>query len=160
MQPNQKNTVTSRWRHNEHDGVSNHRRLNCLPIHLFRQKISKLSVTSPCEGNPPVTCDAENVSIWWRHYGASAPSVCNVPLSWTVSSITGYTASRTVWEHSYQQHLAFSAVEHNGRFQPSRSFITSNDLPPLPMIQCGKAGAGGRHMIPAATKAPRENMCW
>ena len=37
---------------------------------------SKLCVTGLCEGNPsvtcglssPMTCDAENVSIWWRHH--------------------------------------------------------------------------------------------
>ena len=46
------------WRHNECDGVSNHRRLNCLLHRLFRhrsKKASKLRVTDICEGNPPVT---------------------------------------------------------------------------------------------------------
>ena len=45
-------------RHNECDGVSNHRRLDCLLNRLFRRrskKTSKLSVTGLCEGNPPVT---------------------------------------------------------------------------------------------------------
>ena len=40
------------WRHNERDGVSNHRRLDCLLNSFFRRrskKISKLRVTSPCE---------------------------------------------------------------------------------------------------------------
>ena len=40
-------------------------------------KTSKLRVTGLCEGNSPVTAEfpaqmasnAENVSIWWRHYG-------------------------------------------------------------------------------------------
>ena len=46
------------WRHNEHDGVANHRRLDCLLDHLLRhrsKKTSKLRVTGLCEGNPPVT---------------------------------------------------------------------------------------------------------
>ena len=46
------------WRHNEDDGVSNHRRLDCLLIRSFRRrskKTSKLRVTGLCEGNPPVT---------------------------------------------------------------------------------------------------------
>ena len=46
------------WRHNERDGVSNHRRLYCLLKRLFRRrpkKSSKLRVTGLCEGNPPVT---------------------------------------------------------------------------------------------------------
>ena len=65
------------WRHNECDGVSNHRRFVRLLNHMFRRrskKISKLRVTGLCEGNPPVTggfpsqgaSNAENVSIWWR----------------------------------------------------------------------------------------------
>ena len=45
------------WRHNERDGVSNHRRLVCLLNRLFRctsKKTSKLRVTGLCEGNSPV----------------------------------------------------------------------------------------------------------
>ena len=41
------------WRHIEHDGVSNHRRLDCLLNHLFRRrskKTSKIRVTGLCEG--------------------------------------------------------------------------------------------------------------
>ena len=68
------------WRHNEHDGVSNHQPHDCLLNLLFRgrsKKISKLRVTGLCAGNSPVTgefptqraSNAENVSIWWRHYG-------------------------------------------------------------------------------------------
>ena len=46
------------WRHNECDGVSNHRRLDCLLNRLFRRrskKTSKLRVTGLCEGNSPLT---------------------------------------------------------------------------------------------------------
>ena len=68
------------WRHNERDGFSNRRRLDCLLNRLFRRrskKISKLRVTGLWEGNSPVTGEfstersiyAENVSIWWRHHG-------------------------------------------------------------------------------------------
>ena len=63
-------TLPLQWRHNERDGVSNHRCLNCLLNHfLWRKskKTSKLWVTGPCEGNPRVTSNAENVSIWWLH---------------------------------------------------------------------------------------------
>ena len=44
------------WRHDERQGVSNHRRLDCLLNRLFRRiskNTSKLRVTSLCEGNPP-----------------------------------------------------------------------------------------------------------
>ena len=64
--------VTLHWRHNDHDGVSELNR-------LFRRRskeTSKLRVTGLCVGNSPVTgefpaqmaSNAENVSIWWRHY--------------------------------------------------------------------------------------------
>ena len=50
--------ITSQWRHNERDGVSNHRRLDCLLKRLFRprsKKTSKFRITGICEGNSPVT---------------------------------------------------------------------------------------------------------
>ena len=67
------------WRHNKRDGVSNHRRLDCLLNRLFgrrSKKTSKLRVTGLCEGNSPVTgeflaqraSNAENVSIRWCHH--------------------------------------------------------------------------------------------
>ena len=67
------------WRHNEHDGVSNHQPHNCLLNCLFRRgpnKTSKLRVTGLCAGNSPGTgefstqraSNAENVSIWWPHH--------------------------------------------------------------------------------------------
>ena len=66
-------------RHNERGSVSNRRRLDYLLNILFRRrskKTSKFRVTGLCEGNSPVTrefpaqrtSNAENVSIWWRHY--------------------------------------------------------------------------------------------
>ena len=66
------------WRHNGHDGVSNHQPYDCLLNCLFRhrsKKTSKLRVTGLCDGNSPVTGEfpaqraskAEHVSIWWRH---------------------------------------------------------------------------------------------
>ena len=68
------------WRHNGHDGVSNHQPHDCLPNRLFRRRskrTSKLRVTGLCAGNSPATGEfpaqraskAENVSIWWRHHG-------------------------------------------------------------------------------------------
>ena len=68
------------WRHNEHDGISNHQPHHCLLKHLLghrSKKTSKLPVTGLCAGNSPVTSEfpihmasnVENVSIWWRHRG-------------------------------------------------------------------------------------------
>ena len=67
------------WQLNGGDGVSNHRRFDCLFSHLFRhisKKTSKLCVTGLCEGNSPVrgefptqrASNKENVSIWWHHH--------------------------------------------------------------------------------------------
>ena len=73
------------WRHNGHDGVSNHQPRDCLLNRLFRRrskKVSKLRVTGLCEGNSPVTgefpaqraSNAENVTIWWRHHILRLPN--------------------------------------------------------------------------------------
>ena len=48
------------WRHNEHNGVSNHQPRDCLFNRLFRhrsKRISKLRVVGLCAGNSPVTCE-------------------------------------------------------------------------------------------------------
>ena len=73
----QSHEVSLQWRHNGHDGVSNHQPHGYLLNRLFRRRsetISKLRVTGLCAGNSPVTGDAEfpakrasnaeNVSIW------------------------------------------------------------------------------------------------
>ena len=72
--------LTLQWRHNECDGMSNHKSPDCLLERLFRcksKKTSKLPVTGLCEGYSPVTgefsaqraSNAEKFSIWWRHHG-------------------------------------------------------------------------------------------
>ena len=81
-------STTLRWRHNERDGVSNHRRFDCLLNRLFRRrskKTSKLRVTGLCEGNSPMTgefpvlwaSNAKNVSIWWHHHEQSRSYSCD-----------------------------------------------------------------------------------
>ena len=67
------------WRHNEHDGISNHQPHDCLLHCSLRhrsKKTSKHHIPGLCEGNSPVTSEfpaqrasnVENVSIWWRHH--------------------------------------------------------------------------------------------
>ena len=54
------------WRHNEGDGVWNHRRLHCLLRRLYRRrskKISKLRVTGLCEGNSSATDSPHKVTV-------------------------------------------------------------------------------------------------
>ena len=70
-------TTPLQCRQNERDGVSNHRRLDCLLNCLFKcrsKKASKLRVTGLCEGNWAVDSPSQRdrkvgiVSIWWRHH--------------------------------------------------------------------------------------------
>ena len=67
------------WSHNERDGVSSHRRLDCLKNSLFRHrsmKTARFRATGLCEGKPPVTdgfpsqkaSKSESIFIWWRHH--------------------------------------------------------------------------------------------
>ena len=72
-------SISLQWHHNGCDDVSNHQPHDCLLNCLFRciwKKTSKLRITGLCAGNSPVTgkfpaqmaSNAENFSIWWRHY--------------------------------------------------------------------------------------------
>ena len=89
---------TLQWRHNERDGVSNHRRLHCLLNCCFRRrskKTSKIRVIGLCAGNSPVTgefpeqkvTNAKNISIWWRYYEKYTPDV----------EFTKHTHTSTCW---------------------------------------------------------------
>ena len=72
--------LSLQWRHNDHDGISNHWHLNCLLNCMFwhrSKKTSKLHVTGPLcgesTGNFPIqrASNTENVSIWWHHHDTS-----------------------------------------------------------------------------------------
>ena len=76
------------WRHNGHDGISNHQPHHCLLNHLFgrrSKKTSELCITGLCAGNSlrtgefpaQMASNVENVSIWWRHHrhGRKVPTV-------------------------------------------------------------------------------------
>ena len=59
-QPQFLNMNALQWHHNEYDGISNHRRIDCLLNRLFRHrsdKTSKFRITDLCEGNSPLTCE-------------------------------------------------------------------------------------------------------
>ena len=91
----------NQWRNNEHDGVSNHRRLDWLLNCLFRRiskETSKLRVTGLCERNSPVTAEfhaqkasnAENVFISWRHHeclGYAYGAIVTYPVNYAQSFI-------------------------------------------------------------------------
>ena len=87
--------MSLQWRHNWHDGVSNHQPHHCLLNNLVcrrSKKISKLRLTGICAGNSPVTgefpaqmaSNAEKVSIWWRHHVHEITLIS--PRSWWVKN--------------------------------------------------------------------------
>ena len=89
---------TLQWRHNGFDGVSNHQPHHCLLSRLLgrrSKKTSKPRVTGLCAGNSPGTgefptqmaSNAENVSIWWRHYACEKWEGC-----FTCSSVSSRMA--------------------------------------------------------------------
>ena len=106
--------VPLQYRHNERDGVSNNRCLDCSLDLLFRRrskKTSKLRVTALCEGNSPVTgefpaqrtSNAENISIWWRNHGQRVLP-CLSQLSLSVSECCwkrALTIGTNCWSHFY-----------------------------------------------------------
>ena len=105
--------ISLRWRHNGHDGVSNHQPHHCLLNRLFRcrsKRTSKLRVTGLCAGNSPVTgefpaqmtSNAENVSIWWRHHVSfTEPEI----LQWYASNSTFLIYPRPVLAFGYCHRL-------------------------------------------------------
>ena len=104
------------WRRDKRDGVSNHRRLDCLPNRLSAcrsKKISKLRFTGICEGKSPVTgefpsqraCKRENVSIWWRHHVSWKPG-CDAD---------HWLFDYSVW--SLNNHCAKHVYKHKGHFK-------------------------------------------
>ena len=97
--PCRQNSTVLQWRHNGRDGVSNHRRLDCFLIRLFRRrskKTPKLRVTGICEGNSPVTgefpaqtaSNVENVSIWWRHHDIWNKWHVTITSQWIIMSLS------------------------------------------------------------------------
>ena len=71
------NSPPLQWRHNERDGVTNHQPRDSLLNRLFKVQI-KVNIKAPSHwslsgeftGDFPAqkASNAENASIWWRHY--------------------------------------------------------------------------------------------
>ena len=119
---------TLQWRHNERDGVSNHRCLDCLLSRLFRhrsKKTSKPRATGLCEGNSPVTgefpaqsvskADLFNVEIRWHRRVIVKPPHAR---SW------GYDACFTC----YARESAVTRVDNFCLFTVGASFTKRDSL--------------------------------
>ena len=62
-------TKVLQWRHNDRDGVSDHRCLDCLLNRLFRGRSKKTTKPRVTGGfHLQMVCNAKNASIWWRHH--------------------------------------------------------------------------------------------
>ena len=99
---------TLRWRHNDHDSVSNHQPHGCLFNRLFgckSKKTSKLRVTGLlCReftgtGEFPAqrASYAENVSIWWRHHDSAGCDTNPCPSS----SFRIFWVNQNYWDIIY-----------------------------------------------------------
>ena len=105
------------YSHNERDRVSNHQPRPCLLNSLFRRisnKTSKLLVTSLCGGNSPVTSEfpaqmasnAENISIWWRHYAFGGHCWCPLILLHPTHPKVGYPQVKSAVRRSPNEFFA------------------------------------------------------
>ena len=127
-------TDSLEWRHNERDGVSNHRRHDGLLNRLFSRRsneTSKFRVTGLCEGNSPLTAipcakvsNAENVSIWWLHHGFN---IASYKLSSELASHVTGTAQTYKPQMSWD---IFSDRTHNLQTEAS----SSDTSPPPSML--------------------------
>ena len=114
------------WRHNGHDGVSNHQPRHCLFNRLFRRrskKTSKLRVTGLCAGNSPVTGEfpaqiASNrkffhlmTSSWWS-------PIQNSMIALVFHTITCQQSSQCVSLHLCKtaRRMTFAMCEYLGLF--------------------------------------------
>ena len=106
-----------RWRHNDHDCVSNHQPRGCLLNHLFRRrskKTSKLRVTGLCVGNSPGPVNSPHkgpvtrkmfpfddvIMSWWRE--PDKPQSQPVMAKFTVAciSVTQWVEWTLHWRHN------------------------------------------------------------
>ena len=160
------------WRHNDHDGISNHQHHGCLLNRLFRRrskKTSKLRVTGLCVGNSPGTgefpaqmaSNAENVSIWWRHHGI----IFVVPSeSWGTLTLSQWSSSgnpvaiQCVWNLDPSVH--WNATEEMPVcFQWSSSGFPV-DFQCVPIMQINTGSPLGHHWVQAsASVVPVASQC-
>ena len=126
--------VALHWRHNDHNGVSNHQPGGCLLNRLFRQ--IKVNIKAPRHwplcgeftgtGEFPAqrASYAENVSIWWRHHGFlcywraltqitpnDRPRRTSSPGPWFNIKISSYQYRKS---HCGDKTVVWSSYLHNG----------------------------------------------
>ena len=71
------------WRHDRHDGVSNHQPHDCLLNSLIGCRSKKTFPTQRAT-------NAENVSIWWRHHAHQSTSSSYIDLQCVSNRVTSF----------------------------------------------------------------------
>ena len=107
--------VSLRWRHNDHDSVSNHQPHGCLLNRLFRRrskKTSNLRVTGLCVGNSPGPVNSphkgpvtqkmfpfDDVIMWRRTITSVDMANCHVDegISITINYVGKWSFESAVW---------------------------------------------------------------
>ena len=96
------------WRHNDHDGVSNHQPHGCLLNRLFRRwskKTSKLRVTGLCVGNSPGPVNSPHKGpVTWKMFLFDDVIMCK-------------QGSNVSWGFRYAFHLALVRCSDGFRSQ-------------------------------------------
>ena len=103
------------WRHNDHNGFSNHQPLGCLLNRLFRsrsKKTSKLRVTGLCVGNSPGPVNSpHNGPVTRKMFpfddvimkaSSSTPTVNSIPpCHWIKMYNKRYVRTINIYNHNY-----------------------------------------------------------
>ena len=125
---------TLQWRHDERDGVSNHRRLDCLLDHLFRHRLKKTSKLhirwlAFVRGIHRAS-NAENVSIWLRHHVSSLQWLYTD--FWQQIQSSRFCSFYNVYMRSGQSTLrSIVLVWHDFATIVGESLITPSGEPPI-----------------------------
>ena len=114
-----RSTSILQWRHNERNGVSNHRRFDCLFTQPFVQAQIKENIKAPrhwplwaVTGGFPSqrASNAKDVSIWWRHCDHSIVPLLLLPLTDGVVSIPDNASYRKTSKNSWTSSTGFEGV--------------------------------------------------
>ena len=126
------------WRHNERDGVSNHRHLNCLRKHLSRRrskKTSKLRITGLCEGNPPMTGGFLSQRASKRKCFHLMTSSWDFSYDRAKLYLTENTMNAVLVPHTREQNITELCPQTNGRINGHTDGQSDSSIPPFSFVE-------------------------
>ena len=101
------------WRHNDHDGVSNHQPRGCLLNRLFRcgsKKTSKLPVTGLCAGNSPGPVNSPHKGPVTRKMFPFDDVIMNEARKDECNNVTGRIHGLTFYDDILEIHLLWHTL--------------------------------------------------